>query len=147
MLDKHWDGGFLPVGWHKVTITDAVSQDFSTGSKGVDYMLQSETGAKGKVRFVLVDSILWRLADFLRTCGVTREQASKFNEQRIDHHRRIIGKMVQVEVVLGPPRGDPPRRYSEVEAWLPMSESTPVDQPTPEHVELVTEDKADDIPF
>ena len=148
MLDKHWDGGFLPVGWHKAEITDVISQEFQTGSKGVDYMLRSETGATGKVRFVLVESILWRLASFLKAVGLTREQAARFDENSLNHHRHWIGKMVQVQVILSGLRGDPPKRYAEVDNWLPMSAPTPVDAPPPEHVAPAEEGRSgNDCPF
>lgn len=147
MLSDHWDGGFLPVGWHRVTITDATTIKYNSGSEGVEFALQSEAGVNGKASFVLVDSILWRLAGFAKACGITREQAAKYNEHSIGHHRRMIGKMVQVLVVRGSPRGDPPKSYNEVDDWLPMSKPTPVDQPAPEPATPVEEKPADDIPF
>jgi hypothetical protein len=147
MLDKHWDGGFLPVGWHRVTITDAKTINYNSGNEGVEFALQSEEGQAGKASFVLVDSILWRLAQFVKACGLTREQAAKYNEHSINHHRHMIGKMVQVQVVLGAARGDPPKRYAEVDNWLPMSEPTPTDAPAPAQAAPPAEEPKDDIPF
>ncbi len=147
MLSDHWDGGFLSVGWHKVTITDVKFIEYNSGNQGAEYALQSEDGSKGKTTFPLVESILFRLAGFLRATGLTREQAKSFAEKNLNHHRRMIGRMVQVQVVLGSPRGDPPKRYAEVDTWLPMEQTTLADEPPPEHVAPVEEDKGDEVPF
>ncbi len=147
MLDKHWDGGFLAVGWHSIEVTEADTFNYNTGNPGVKFMLLSDTGANGKVSFPLADAALWKLASFVRALGLTREQAAGYNETRIDHHRRMVGRKAKVRVASVRNYNDPSKSYNEVVEWIPASEPTPLDAPPPEHDAPAEELPNDDIPF
>ncbi len=148
MLDKHWDGGFLPVGWHAVTVKDAEIFKYNSGNQGVKFTLVSEEGASGGVSFPLAEAALWKLASFIRALGLTREQGAAYNENNINHHKRMIGKRAKVRVARVKAYNDPSKSYNEAVEWIPASEPTPLDEQAPEHVASAEEkDITDDIPF
>ncbi len=147
MLDKHWDGGFLPVGWHAVKIEDAELFKYNSGNPGVKFTLASDEGASGGVSFPLADKALWKLASFIKALGLTREQGAAYNETNINHHKRMIGKTLKIRVARVKAYNDPSKSYNEAVEWIPASEPTPLDEPAPEPVAAAEELPNDDIPF
>lgn len=139
-LDQHWDEGgqWLKDGWHTVKVEDYDLFDYNTGSSGVSFQVQDEHGFQAKLSHVLLEKCFWTLASFAKACGLSREDAAKYDPDKPESHRVLIGKSVQVLVV-------PDGKYHKVTQWAEVG--TPqADPPPPQRMEPVNPG-LDDVPF
>lgn len=144
-LADHWEGNFLGSGWHDVIVTGYRTFQFNSGNPGVEFEVQSATGTTGKVSgFVLVEKALWKLANFARACGLTKEEAAKYNPHIPNSHQALLNKRVRV-------RSEKPENseYYEVVEWEPFKDAASP-SPVASANEAATEGappNAKDIPF
>ena len=145
LIDYEGEGGkWLTNGWHTVTIKDARLFQYNSGSDGVEFELAA-SGAKQKIAFCLVDTILWRLADFCKACGLTKAELNGYDVDNMSSQRAMIGRKVSV-VVIPDPRDS---KYGIVDDWQPADEKHPPPRRTPEPPSRFVEpiDEKDGIPF
>lgn len=123
-LADHYDGGtWLQEGWHDVSIKSYNVFQYNSGSDGVQFELVDTRGRIGKVSFCLVETILWRLAEFAKACGLTKEEAARYEPSSLNSHHVLVGRKLQVRLV----KQD---KYHEVVEWVATGENvsdTPAD--------------------
>lgn len=150
-LADHWDGGRLKAGWHHVKVMEHRLFTANSGNNGVEFTMQCvNTGSNAKEGFMLVDSILWRLANLARACGMTREEAANYDPLNPNHHRKLHGLECWVEMVKD-------GEYHKVDGFRSLGEGEPPPPKIDRSGEMpnasgwergVTETKRDDdIPF
>ena len=122
-LADHYDGGFLSLGNHEVEIAEIRTFAFNSGNPGVEFHVQDADGRKGKISFVLVDSALWKLANFARDAGLTKDQARQYDPiARPKDHRVMMGRQVGVIV-------EKPGEYREIVDHYPLNQGPPASRP------------------
>lgn len=113
LADNWSDGNFLPEGEHVVTITGHRMFNYNSGSPGVEFELRGRNGATGKIAFCLVETIQWRLAQFAKACGLSRDECRDYDPLRSQCHARLHNRQVSVVVEKGAP-GKNGKQYNEV---------------------------------
>lgn len=142
-LADHWDTGYLGEGWHHVKITGfEMKTNPSTGNNGVEFALVGvDSAKKAKVMFWLTDAALWGLAGFARDCGMTRDDAARYEPMKQNEHKKLVGMECWIEQ-------EKKGKYHEVVGHRSLAEGQP---PPPKidrsSIDPTTEAKADDIPF
>lgn len=142
-LAEHWDGGYLQAGWHHVKVMEHRLFTAKSGNNGVEFMMQSlDAGGQAKEGFMLLDNCLWRLAQFARACGMTRDEAASYDPLNPNHHRKLHGLECWIEMVKD---GD----YHKVDGFRSLGEGEPPPSRIDRSDEMpaVQEAKRDDIPF
>lgn len=123
-LADHYDGGsWLQEGWHDVAIKGYNVFQYNSGSNGVQFELAGAGGRTGKVSFCLVETILWRLAEFAKACGLTKEEAARYEPSSANSHHVLVGRRLQVRLIKE-------EKYHEVVEWVAVGENvsnTPAD--------------------
>ena len=148
-LTQYSGGDYLQAGYHAVRVQSMRHFTYKSGSEGVEYTL-TDGRRTVKLSFCKKETILWMLADFAKTCGLTEDEMRAFQD---DH---LINRQAVVHVVL-----DDAGKYHEVEnrGWWPAdaniaelsaqdsraASATPV-QAAPETTEPA-QDPIDDLPF
>jgi len=154
-LSDHWSDGstYLDEGWHVVTITDVKMFDYTSGSRGIEYRVEDDAGAGGKASFCINkpgqtddkrSGMLKVLASFVRSCGITQEQAKAFEVESERSHRHMIGKQLKV-------LSEKVGKYHEIMEWTTVDAKTT----NPARFDRTQHDAAlaaqapadDDIPF
>ena len=141
-LADHFDGGWLREGWHTVTVKDFRTFQYNTGSDGVEFQVTDDRGQKSKVSFCLVEAALWKLGQFAQACGLTRDQAKKYEPGRENCHNLLVGKQLQVLVV-------PEGKYHKIDDWMSVDETPPAAPPAPAVQRVAVEEAptGSEIPF
>src|SRR5690606_15395447 len=100
MLGDHYsDSDYLSQGWHLVEIDECRLFEYNTGNPGVEYVLKDGEGAQTKMSFALSGKGVKRLAHFAKACGLSHEDAMKFDPESEVHHKKyMVGKKVRVWV-------------------------------------------------
>lgn len=123
-LADHYDGGsWLQEGWHDVSIKGYNVFQYNSGSDGVQFKLTDTGGRTGKVSFCLVETILWRLAEFAKACGLTKDEAARYEPSSANSHHVLVGRHLQVRL-------EKQEKYHEVVEWVATGENitnTPAD--------------------
>jgi hypothetical protein len=137
MLADHWsEKTYLPEGNHRVAVAGVKFIRYNSGNQGAEYTLKNERGEQVSATFALVDTALWKLAQFASALGVTREDARQFDPMRLDHHSLLIGRECNVEVGKN-------GKYTECLAWWALDDAPP----TPAAPAPATPAPEEDIPF
>lgn len=157
-LADYWsERDYLPEGWHICTVKEYRVFPYNSGNNGVEFILADNARRTTKLSFCLVDTILWQLARFAKHCGITQEQAKKYNPQAEGSHRVLVGKHVQARIVKGAPNAEG-KSYNECAETAPVGTATQAPPPqtgTDEQdiaaIEAAKENEStptgDDIPF
>jgi len=110
-LTKHLSS-FLGTGWHRVKIKSFEKIDYKSGNEGYGYDFADSTGRNGHDHFVLVDSSLWKLANFGACVDLTSKQMENFEPEM------PIGRKAWVRMAK---KG----QYHEPVEWAPDSDIAP----------------------
>lgn len=141
-LADHWDNeSYLPVGHHKVKVLSHRCFEFNSGSPGVEFEVMDAKKRKMKLGICLKDTVIWKLAKFAKACGLSIEEARKYNPNTDACHKMLHGKYVMVVV-------EKLEKYCEVTDFYevggaappPAKESKPKEAPA-------TGPSDDEIPF
>lgn len=149
-LAEHWDGSYLGDGWHDVRVKDYRIFTANSGNRGIQFDVEDDNGRKSKTEgIMLMDSCLWKLAQFAQACGIDREQAAAYDPYNDASHRVLLGKRLRVHVG----RDDKDDRYhvvddyEKLESGLPPKER-PSSVPLPPRAEpQAPADDDEEIPF
>lgn len=127
-LADHWEGKFLEEGWHVVTVTGAVTFVANSGNTGVNFEVTDSQGRKMKSGgFMLLKQSLWRLANFAKACGMTQDEARRYDPMNAASHRMLINRRLKVLVTKG-------EKYNEITDFSTLAvpgKPAPVSQPPP----------------
>jgi len=154
-LADHYDGGWLESGWHTVTVKSFRTFEYNTGSPGVEFELRGDEGQRGSVSFNLLEQCLYKLGQFAKACGLSREQAKRYDTSNPNSHKLLVGN--RVKVFSEKPKGSD---YHEVTEWdaVDQTGAPPATPPPAEPAPLPTAAEANaaeaeapptgkDIPF
>lgn len=118
-LSDHYGDGWLTAGWHEVRVAEyKMTHNPNSGNDGVEFYVKDRRGNQCKVTFWLTDKAMRRLAWFAQTCGLTEDEARKYEPLDGTSHRLLIGRRLRVLVV--PQEKDP--KYHEISEWEALGE-------------------------
>mgnify|MGYP001572799602 CR=1 FL=1 len=135
LADNWSDGNFLPEGEHLVTVVGHRMFTYTSQSQGVEFELRKRNGATGKIAFCLVETIQWRLAQFAKACGLTRDECRDYDPLRSQCHARLHNRQVIVVVEKGMP-GKNGKQYNEVTDYRAVESEQPHQQAKPPAAKL-----------
>lgn len=152
MLHDHWDSGkFLSEGKHNVSVAEYKTFKYNSGTRGVEFVLKTQRGSSIKTSFCLHEKALWKLANFAKACGLTKEEAASYDENDPNSHRILLHRHLTITVENGP------TGYAEVVACNPLEQEEETDlrvvggtQTVQTEARILTEEREeddDDIPF
>lgn len=119
-LADHWDGGdYLGVGDHRCTVSKFRMFSAKTGTPGVEFTLRDSRGKEIGLGLYLTEKAMGRLASFAKACGMSREEAARYNPAKQDAHNVMLNREVMVRVEKNE------RDYSEVAEWWKVGEDAP----------------------
>ncbi len=130
LSDYQGEGGdWLPVGWHDVTVEKhecIVNPKDGKNTPGVTFHLQSKE-RKQKLTFWLTDASIWRLANFVKACGLPEDAFERYDVDNPNSHSVLVGKSVAIEVITDPRNS----KYTTVENFMAVGETKPPIQTVP----------------
>lgn len=120
-LSDYAGGGYVPIGEHPLQIIDHKPIRYNSGSAGVEFMCEDDRGRQAKASFCLQAKILWRLAEFAKVAGMSKDIMDKVDPDKgtgfhLFHGLRFIGILTPKVV------GD--KTYAELTDWLAIGTDT-----------------------
>lgn len=89
----------MGVGDHFVTVESYKATGKSKqNNDGIEFTCVSN-GRKARVVFWLTEAALWRLADFAKACGLTKEEARGYDAFNFSSHRALVNRRVMIRIV------------------------------------------------
>jgi hypothetical protein len=147
IVGNHYDnvGQWLPEGWHKVTvISHKMAEGTKKGTPGVTFFARNANGKQAKSQtFWLTDSAVTFLASFAMACGLTKDEAQRYDTDNPNSHTILHGREVYILVVRD-------GKYHEFDEWQSIEDGPPADEPKVNRsVSAATEDvpPRDEVPF
>jgi hypothetical protein len=126
MLSDHWNEGnagkYLQEGWHRVKVIEHECFQYNSGSDGVKFTLADSAGRIAKLAICLHPKSLWKLAAFADRCGMTKEDAAKYDETNQGHHTKLHNRTL---VVLVKKVGQYHEVSDDIADWLKADQEPP----------------------
>ena len=89
-LTKYEGRPQLPEGVHVVTVTDRKAERSTNGNDVLKLIVTDAKGNTGEVSLFMNEKSLWKLSNFAKACGLTKDQRQAFTSSM------LIGKRLKV---------------------------------------------------
>jgi hypothetical protein len=119
-LADHYDGRYLGAGWHQVRVESYDCRFATTGTGLVEFTVRADNNSTSRATFFLTEKAMYRLAGFAKACGLSRDDAKRYDEQNANSHQVLVGARLNVHVE--PKKGDDGKTYHRVTDWAGLDE-------------------------